>query len=141
VPLFEKLRIRNTLSEPMAAGTLRVYQAGQWVGEDLIQATPVGDETNVTVSSSVDVKGRLTLIAHEATSQSDVSTYRLTVTSHKTSGNADVHAVLVAPDYRTTILSAEPAGGETLGTRVAWDTTLAPGASMAWTLRYETQKY
>ena len=59
VPVVEKLRFRNALSEPLPPGLVRVYQDGAWIGEDALPATPKGAEANVTLGSAQDVVAKI----------------------------------------------------------------------------------
>jgi hypothetical protein len=139
VAVLEKLRFRNALGEPLSPGTVRVYKDGDWVGEDTLPDTAPGDEANVTVAQSDEVKATLTLASHDALPSSDRWSYQLTVTSH--AGDAkDLRVALEAPSYRTTITSESP-GAAVEGTTATWDATLVPGASGTYVLAFETQKY
>ncbi|MFA5861350.1 MAG: DUF4139 domain-containing protein [Candidatus Thermoplasmatota archaeon] len=144
VTVLEKLEIRNALAEPLPAGALRAYRGGEWVGEDTLASTPVGDRANVTLASASEVKAKLTLVSHGASASSDTWTYALTVRNLMTGPGAhpiDLRVAQDFPSYRTTLLRTEPAGGIVTGSRVVWDATLPVGGSLTYSVTYETLKY
>ena len=49
-------KVRNDTELPFAEGIVRAYQAGMFIGSDMIETTPVGSEGSVTVGHLKDVR-------------------------------------------------------------------------------------
>jgi hypothetical protein len=51
-----RYHINNTLSEPLASGTVEFYRGSQWMGEDSIGYTPVNGEAIAIVNYADDIQ-------------------------------------------------------------------------------------
>lgn len=141
VQAFETYQVRNTLSEPLASGVVRMYLGDEWVGADTMQDVGRGESTNVTSASSGEVKGEVVTVEHHSTGYGSGSsedwTYRFTVKNHRQGDGAsiDVHAEFRLDYYQTVTLDRHP--DAVTDQKAVWDFQLpGGGASQSFTVHY-----
>ncbi len=140
--VHERYELENNLTEPLPPGVIRFFEQGTWIGEDRLPQTPLGAHANVTVATAFEVDARTTLVEQSSDDQgTTTSTYRLEVTNRRSADRddaaVDLRAFLDAPDDRVTLVSTEPDPYEQTATAAQWRTTLPPGESASFELRFE----
>lgn len=133
VPAFETYQVRNTLTEPLPAGVVRLYLGTEWVGESAMGDLGRGEDTNLTASRSGEVKARVVMVDHQVDGGNpgvrdtkESWTYAITVDNHRSGAGAaiDARVTFHFGGYATTLTGTKPAPSERLGDSVAWDLRL-----------------
>lgn len=140
--VHERYELENNLTEPLPPGVVRFFEQGTWIGEDRLPQTPLGAHANVTVATAFEVNARTTLVEQSSDDRgTTTSTYRLEVTNRRSADRddaaVDLRAFLDAPDDRVTLVSTEPDPYDETATAAQWRTTLPPGGSASFELRFE----
>jgi len=132
-PVERKIRINNTLKEPLPSGTLAYYDNSTWVGNAHMPYTAEGEESEITVGYSQDVRVEKNLTQTRVTK--DEITYEYTIKARNTgTSTANVTIEQVLPK-NSTLISTNPAADVT-GNMIRWDVTLKPGEETIQTYRY-----
>ncbi len=129
-------KVKNESDQPFAAGVVRSYQDGLFIGSDYVELTPIGSEGSITVGHLQDVR-----VKREAT-QSAVSMGRfdyqydvkLTIENFTpTTVHMDV-VDYVQPNAEELQASIEPQ--LEAGNIMRWPISVEPGAEMIITYEY-----
>ncbi|HEX2066146.1 MAG TPA: DUF4139 domain-containing protein, partial [Candidatus Thermoplasmatota archaeon] len=148
--LAETYRIRNTLAEPLPAGRIDVSLGPEWIGSDHLPDLGRGEDANVTVARSGEVKARVQ-VGSEATgdpspigphggrTRTRTTTYDIEVRNLREGPDAavDVRVGFVAGGHRTTVLDVSPAPSERHGDLRSWDRALGGGKTVAFHVTLE----
>ena len=74
----------NGLGRPLPAGTVRFYQEGLFLGEDLLRHTPVDERVSLMVGRAFDLVGERTLVEHRQVAERRYrDTLLITLRNHK----------------------------------------------------------
>ena len=149
--LPETYQLRNTLGETLPAGPVRVYLDGEWIGADTLPALGKGEQGNITVSFSDDVKARTVQL--EQTRSDPVSSgfggrriVHVTTTYDLQVRNLGAEAVDLRATFHTNegsttkVLEVTPAPDEERPANRVWDDSLDPGETLHFVLTIETQE-
>lgn len=151
--LPEKYEVRNSLSEPLPAGAIRLYLDGEFVGADHLQGLGKGELGNVTAAFSNDVKARVVLVDEQRGGYTNFENgqRRQDVTSHYdvqvrnlregADARIDLRAVLqvTGEDARTSQI--RPAADQVLGSTIIWNEHVGGGDTAHHTLTVATRPY
>ena len=83
-----RYHLNDTLSQPLASGTVEFYRGNTWIGEDAISYTPVNAESIALVNYAYDIKVTLTVtkdIVQNNPYYEDQG-INLTITNYKSTG-------------------------------------------------------
>ena len=149
--LPETYQIRNTLGETLPAGPVRVYLEGEWIGADNLPALGKGEQGNVTVSFSDDVKARTTQVSQTRSEPSfpypaSPRQGRVVVTTtydfqvrNLSDKQVDLRATFQTNEGGTTrVLNLSPQPDEDNGSLRVWNDDVAAGATVHYTVTIET---
>ena len=79
-----RYHVTNTLTEPLASGTIEFYRGNKWMGEDSTNYTPANAETTAIVNYAKDVKVNATVTKSVNDSHHQVQGIEITIQNHKT---------------------------------------------------------
>jgi len=132
-PVERKIRINNTLKEPLPPGELAYYDNSTWVGNAYLPYTAEGEENEITVGYSQDIKIEKNLTQTRVTKEE--ITYEYTIKARNTGiSTANVTMEQSLPK-NSTLISTNPVASAT-GNMLRWDVTLKPKEETTLTYRY-----
>jgi hypothetical protein len=141
-PLVERYHVRNTLKDPLPAGTVRLYDGEDWLASDRLTGLASGEEGNLTASTSAQVKLQVRHVAHETQTlrerkcsedhyrcvpgqAKDTDRFTFTVRNHKQE-TVDVR-LHFQPPYDAKVVRADPQPDERRGMTLVWDERVPAG--------------
>jgi len=118
-----RYHINNTLSEPLAAGTVEFYRGETWMGEDSIPYTPKKGESIAIVSYAYDIKvtQAVTKSVYDYNYRHETQGISITIRNHK--------------DTKIQILIEQNINGYTLVT--SWPPANRTGSTLSWTMNVD----
>lgn len=138
--LAETYRIRNSLAEPLPAGRIDVTLGPEWIGSDSLPDLGRGEDANVTVAHSGEVKGRVQVASERVGEpgpadqfghrfRTRATAYDVQVRNLRAGQDAgvDLHLGFQAGGYRTIAAQTDPRPSEESGDWKAWDRSVAGG--------------
>lgn len=130
-----RYHINNTLSEPLAAGTVEFYRAEAWMGEDSIPYTPVKGESIAIVNYAYDIKVTRTVTKSIDEYHYEVRGINITIRNHKTTSVE----ILIQQNINgyTLVISTPPA--TRVGPTLSW--VINVDADSTTTIYYEWEHY
>lgn len=141
--LAETYHIRNRLSEPLPAGRIDVSLGPEWIGSDTLPDLARGEDANVTVAHSGEVKARVEVTSESTTEPTPVdqfgrrthvrtTAYDLEVRNLRQGPGAtvDVRLVFQSESYRTLTTRIDPSPSEEHGDVKVWNRTVASGETL-----------
>jgi hypothetical protein len=78
-----RYHLNNTLSEPLASGTIEFYKGKEWMGEDSIGYTPTNAEAVAIVNYAYDIKVSSTVAKSISQSNFEDQGINITIENHK----------------------------------------------------------
>jgi hypothetical protein len=133
-------KVRNTSTVPLAAGSVRAYQNGIFIGSDPVETTPIGSEGSITVGKLQDVR---TNRAESRTAIEGISIYntQYKVTLKLENFSKDAVEIDVVdqqnPVGEDFTFSAEPS--RETGNLLRWTVTIQPGQTQTIEYQYKTR--
>jgi hypothetical protein len=126
-----RYHITNTLSEPLASGTVEFYRGEKWMGEDSITYTPANAETTAIVNYAEDIKVTSTITKSVNDGNHQVQGTQITVQNHKTTSIQ----ITVQQDINGYTLDVCTPSATRVGSTLTWQIQLDTGDKA--TLYYE----
>jgi hypothetical protein len=126
-----RYHITNTLSEPLASGTVEFYRGEKWMGEDGITYTPANAETTAIVNYAEDIKVTSTITKSVNTGNHQVQGTQITVQNHKTTSIQ----ITVQQDIDGYTLDVCTPSANRVGSTLTWQIHVDAGANT--TIYYE----
>jgi len=128
-----RVRINNTLSDPLPSGSINYYDNATWVGNAYMPYIAEGEEDTITVGYSRDIKVEKNLTSSNVTKEQKTYGYTVKATN---AGPAVSNIVLeqVIPNDAE-LISAQPRA-DVSGKRIIWEFTLAPKESRTFIYSY-----
>ncbi|MCA1810700.1 MAG: DUF4139 domain-containing protein [Halobacteriales archaeon] len=145
--LAETYQVRNALTEPLPAGRVDVSLGPEWIGSDNLPDLGRGEQANVTVAHSGEVKARVQVgsdVAGEPTPNDQfghrtrLHTTGYDVQVRNLKGAAvDTRVAFQADGYRTVVTQLDPAPSEQHGDLKVWDRTVSAGQTLTFRVTLE----
>lgn len=126
-----RYHITNTLTEPLASGTIEFYRGEKWMGEDSINYTPINGETTAIVNYAQDITVNSTVTKSVNDSRHQVQGTQITIQNHKT---VDIQITIQQDINGYTLDVCTPSATRT-GSTLTW--TLQVSAGDKTTIYYE----
>jgi len=130
-------KVRNESSLTLAAGIVRTYEDGVFLGSDFVELTPVGSEGSVTLGTLQDVR------VNRAQTQTNIgrlfdriqTNVELTVSSFSAEP-VDIEIVDAYPATAENFSFSQEAERQ-IGNLLRWQVTIPPGETLTITYQYE----
>jgi len=126
-----RYHITNTLTEPLASGTIEFYRGNKWMGEDNTDYTPANAETTAIVNYAKDIKINATVTKSVNNGSHQVQGTEITIQNHKTTSIQ----ITVQQDINGYTLDVCTPSASRVGSTLTW--TIWIGASDKATVYYE----
>jgi hypothetical protein len=130
-----RYHINNTLTEPLAAGTIEFYRGQAWIGEDSIKYTPTDAETTAIVNYAFDIKVNSTVTKSINQDNYQDQGTEITVQNHK---NTNIQILIQQDIYGYTLVTSTPSATK-VGSTLSWIIDIDAGSSA--TLYYEWEHH
>jgi hypothetical protein len=128
-----RYHINNTLSEPLASGTIEFYRGEQWMGEDSIGYTPVNAEAIAIVNYADDIQVTSTLTKSIIQSNYEDQGTTLTIQNYKPTNVQ----ILIQQDISGYDLVTSTPNATRTGSTLSW--VINVDANSTATIYYEWQ--
>ena len=133
--VLNRYHVNNTLSEPLAAGTVEFYRDQTWVGEDSIPYTPMKGESIAIVNYAFDIKVTLEVTKSIDQHNHDVRGIKITIRNHKT---MNIQILIEQEINGYTLVTSTPKGTR-VGSTLSW--VMNVDADGSATIYYEWEHY
>jgi hypothetical protein len=91
----------NSLNRPLSEGKLRIYEKGIFLGSDIVKWTPVGEECEVTIGATSDVRVRKTETTKKIPEKENRYRYKyFTELEIKNYSDKEVKIKIIEPKYK-----------------------------------------
>jgi len=128
-----RVRINNTLKNPLPSGIINYYDNSTWVGTTYMPYTAEGEESAIAVGYSQDIKVEKNLTDIEIEKEKEIYEYTISVKNLGSSAsNITIEQTLPGG---ATLVSTDPKA-EAIGNRIKWETTLKPKETKVFVYRY-----
>jgi hypothetical protein len=126
-----RYHMTNTLTEPLASGTIEFYRGKKWMGEDSIDYTPENAETTATVNYAQDIKVKATVTKSVNDGHHQVQGTEIAIQNHKTTSIQ----ITVQQDINGYTLDVCTPSASRVGSTLTW--AIQVGAGDNATIYYE----
>jgi hypothetical protein len=133
--VLNRYHINNTLSEPLAAGTVEFYRDETWVGEDSIPYTPMKGESIAIVNYAFDIKVTREVTKSIDQHNHDLRGIKITIRNHKT---MNIQILIEQEINGYTLVTSTPKGTR-VGSTLSW--VMNVDADGSATIYYEWEHY
>lgn len=128
-----RVRINNTLKNPLPTGIIYYYDNSTWVGTTSMPYTAEGEESTIAVGYSQDIKVEKNLTDVQIDKEKKIYEYTISVKNPGSSvSNITIEQTLPKD---ATLVSTNPKA-ETMGNRIKWETMLKPKETKTLVYRY-----
>ena len=128
-----RVRINNTLENPLPSGIINYYDNSTWVGTTYMPYTAEGEESTIAVGYSQDIKVEKNLTDMQIDKEKKIYEYTISVKNLGSSASNITIEQTLPKD--ATLVSTDPKA-EVIGNRIKWETTLEPKETKAFIYRY-----
>jgi hypothetical protein len=128
-----RVRINNTLKNPLPSGIINYYDNSTWVGTTYMPYTAEGEESTITVGYSQDIKVEKNLTDIQIDKEKKSYEYTISV---KNLGNSASNITIEQTLPRDATLVSTNPKAEALGNRIKWETMLKPKETKILVYRY-----
>jgi len=128
-----RVRINNTLKNPLPSGIINYYDNSTWVGTTYIPYTAEGEESTIAVGYSQDIKVEKNLTDIEIDKEKKIYEYTISVKNLGSSASNITIEQTLPKD--ATFVSADPKA-KVVGNRIKWETTVKPEETKVFVYRY-----
>ncbi len=128
-----RVRINNTLKNPLPSGVIYYYDNSTWVGTTHMPYTAEGEESTIAVGYSQDIKVEKNLTDMQIDKEKKIYEYTISVKNPGSSvSNITIEQTL---SKDATIVSTNPKA-EVMGNRIKWETMLKPKETKTFVYKY-----
>jgi hypothetical protein len=129
-----RVRINNTLSDPLPSGSVNYYDNATWVGSSYMPYIAEGKEDTITVGYSRDIKVEKNLTSSNVTKEQKTYEYTVRATNDGPAASKVVLEQTIPNDAE--LISTQPRA-DVVGKRITWEPTLAPKESRTFIYSYK----